>query len=433
MSGALLGSAITAGIQAGSLTDFFAGLLGASYRGAPFLIAAYDATDGRRIGVHEYPLRDRGYTEDLGRRLSTYRVRAYVAGPLYSFARDALRGACADESTPGVLIHPYLGRLSVRCQTCHLAEDKERLGYAAFELTFIDEGDQPSPTSLLDSAGDWLAKAGALYSALAPAVSTIIHVGIGAYLGDAWRGLLAGAASQLLGLPLMSTLGLEAMASGITETLGLLVPVVATAATIEAALIGAPLDLVTSAGAFTGALAGYADAVVSAAEDDSLGPELTGGLAALAAWARAQNAASTGLPTVVAGNQVALAQLIGGGATAAIAAIFAQIDWPDAQAAADGLDQLLALIDDQVALAADSDQAELYAAWQDLQAAAITDMRARAQSLPSLAVYAMPDVMPAFVLSQRLYQTAAQADALAALNRIAHPLFMPATGKYLRA
>ncbi|HHG0355951.1 TPA: DNA circularization N-terminal domain-containing protein, partial [Escherichia coli] len=42
-------------------------LQGASFRGVPFKVEEESAGTGRRVETHEYPNRDKPYTEDLGK------------------------------------------------------------------------------------------------------------------------------------------------------------------------------------------------------------------------------------------------------------------------------------------------------------------------------------------------------------------------------
>lgn len=64
-----------------------------SFRGVPFKIQASRALVGRRGQVHEYPLRDKPYAEDLGRRARAFNVECFVLGADYMAQRDALIAA----------------------------------------------------------------------------------------------------------------------------------------------------------------------------------------------------------------------------------------------------------------------------------------------------------------------------------------------------
>lgn len=116
----------------------------ASFRGAAFLVNTSDHETGRRAVTHEFPGRDVPYTEDLGRKARTHAVEAYVLGPDYMPARDALLQACEAEG-PGRLITPWTGEAMVICTGCRLRESRADGGMATFSLTFAEAGEAASP------------------------------------------------------------------------------------------------------------------------------------------------------------------------------------------------------------------------------------------------------------------------------------------------
>ena len=80
--------------------------------GVPFHTTESDTGVGRRNEVHEYPLRDLPYADDLGRRAREFQVNGYVVGENYLQERDALIEAL-EAYGPGELIHPKYGMLNV--------------------------------------------------------------------------------------------------------------------------------------------------------------------------------------------------------------------------------------------------------------------------------------------------------------------------------
>lgn len=116
----------------------------ASFRGVAFLVDTSDHETGRRAVTHEFPGRDVPYTEDLGRKARTHAVEAYVLGPDYMPARDALLQACEAEG-PGRLITPWTGEAMVICTGCRLRESRADGGMATFSLTFAEAGEAASP------------------------------------------------------------------------------------------------------------------------------------------------------------------------------------------------------------------------------------------------------------------------------------------------
>lgn len=194
-------------------------------------------------------------------------------------------------------------------------------------------------------------------------------------------------------------------------------------------------DSAATAGAIVGVTDAYAQAIVDGAV--SLASDPTGGLAGLAGWGADILAASTGgAPTLAqqAANAQATVDLVRGAAVAAVAAVatvYAGIDWTSANAAAAARDQLAALLEDRRAAAAAAGQNALYAAWQALASIALQDLAQRVQQLPQLIGYGLPSPLAAIALAYRLYQDATRATQLVQLNDAPHPLFMPLCGQAL--
>lgn len=85
-------------------------LYDASFRGVPFSVEGDEGTFGRRVQVHEYPSRDKPFTEDLGRATRRLTINAYLVGDDYAERRDRLIAAIETEG-PGTLVHPQFGEM----------------------------------------------------------------------------------------------------------------------------------------------------------------------------------------------------------------------------------------------------------------------------------------------------------------------------------
>ena len=121
----------------------------ASFRGVPFLFEASDGELGRRVVLHEYPLRDKPFAEDLGRKARRWSIEAYVLGSGYMAQRDALVKAI-EEAGPGALVHPYLGTLQVVLVEARGPRESSREGgMARFALTFAEAGDNTYPAAAI--------------------------------------------------------------------------------------------------------------------------------------------------------------------------------------------------------------------------------------------------------------------------------------------
>jgi len=154
-------------------------LQAASFRGAAFHVRGHRARFGRRQVIHEYPMRELPYVEDLGRKARRFTFEAFVIGADYMAARDALIAACETEG-PGTLVHPYLGSMQVINEECGEEERIDAGGYARFSLRFLEAGEARYPsqaksyTSAASASSSSLQESSAsvfskIYSAVGPA------------------------------------------------------------------------------------------------------------------------------------------------------------------------------------------------------------------------------------------------------------------------
>lgn len=119
--------------------DWLKTLHRASYKGRAFFVETDVEAGGRRIVVHQFPMRDHPFLEDLGEDKREFTVTAYVASDRADSDATALMQICAQRG-PGVVVLPTIGPRTVRCLTFRRTHAKDRLGYLAIELTFVREG-----------------------------------------------------------------------------------------------------------------------------------------------------------------------------------------------------------------------------------------------------------------------------------------------------
>src|SRR3989338_8034654 len=122
----------------------------ASFRGIPFFVDASSSDFGRRNILHEYPLRDTPYSEDLGRKARQFMVEAYVLGDDYLGKRDALIAVC-ERPGQGQLIYPYYGQKLVAVIACRVEERVLEGRLARFSMTFAEAGERIFPASRKDA------------------------------------------------------------------------------------------------------------------------------------------------------------------------------------------------------------------------------------------------------------------------------------------
>lgn len=110
-----------------------------SYKGAAFWVETDEEAGGRRIVIHEFPMRDTPFLEDLGERFREFTVTAYVASDKADSEASTLMNVCAARGA-GVLVLPTQGPVTVRCTDFGREFAKDRLGYIAHRLHFVREG-----------------------------------------------------------------------------------------------------------------------------------------------------------------------------------------------------------------------------------------------------------------------------------------------------
>jgi prophage DNA circulation protein len=87
-------------------------LLPASIRGVPFYLESEEVAYGRRVEIVKYPGREDTTAQDLGRDSVEFSLSAFVIGPDYTRARDALERAL-NTAGPATLVLPTRGEFLV--------------------------------------------------------------------------------------------------------------------------------------------------------------------------------------------------------------------------------------------------------------------------------------------------------------------------------
>lgn len=118
----------------------------ASFKGVSFEVDSATLTFGRRTVTHEYPQRDVPYVEDLGKATRTFSIQAFVIGDDY-IARAKRLLKVLEESGPGDLIHPWLGKLKVHAIDTPSVTWNSNLGIATFSISFLEPGELVHPNT----------------------------------------------------------------------------------------------------------------------------------------------------------------------------------------------------------------------------------------------------------------------------------------------
>lgn len=111
-----------------------------SWRGVPFFTKGSELEGGRRGTTHEFPLQKLPRQQDLGLAAKTFVIECFVIGADYDVARDNLIKAL-DKGGPGKLVHRTFGEMQAELQVgqryrcVEELENEQRI--ARFTIPFI--------------------------------------------------------------------------------------------------------------------------------------------------------------------------------------------------------------------------------------------------------------------------------------------------------
>ncbi|MFK0090641.1 DNA circularization protein [Pseudomonas sp. NPDC090755] len=149
-----------------STTTWRDSLLPASFRGIPFVIEQTSVPAGQRGQLHEFVQRDEPFYEQLGKQAQVHKLTAYVIGADCFERRDKLLEAL-EAPGPGELVHPWLGRMSVKVGPCEVSHDRREGGMARFELELYPDLPRKFPSARANTRQQTVkASSGLLDSAL---------------------------------------------------------------------------------------------------------------------------------------------------------------------------------------------------------------------------------------------------------------------------
>jgi prophage DNA circulation protein len=437
-----------AGIAPPTTLAGFAGLLQlASFRGVPFQVTGAVVKTGRRQAVHEYPFRDGGWPEDMGRSLRIYGFSGYLIGDLAPVMQLAL-ATVLELKGPGILVHPTIGAVNVAVLSASSSVRKDRMRVIEVQFEFVEASGTVFPTALIATAVSVLLAAGSALGALnadlggvaipaaadGPAVTgagaaVVSGFGRACTVGGTNPAGIIGMAVALPPPDANTTYGRYAAGSASTSF-----PAGATVATIQGQLANQRATLATAA---TGA--------VQTASAYSASSDMADALAAIVEAMRSaitdpasQVQALLSLAMFdflnIAGGTIGIGAAIGV-MTAAMAAIcrrVALVSLARASAAyqPSSYDDAAALrivlaaaFDVEITAAGDAGEDQSYMALKALRAAVIQDLTTRGASLPTVVTFSCPLPLPSLVIAQRLYKDASRSDEIAAEAQAIHPAF----------
>lgn len=378
----------------------------ASFRNIRFNYQADEAKFGRRTVDHEFPKREEGYQEDLGKKSQTFQIEAFVQGFDYMRLRDNLIKAC-ETPGPGILVHPYYGKKNVVCEGCEVKQSTGDGGVARFTLTFKEAGKLLFPNTSSTNASKLGVFAQALKDASDAAFAAVFTVTNSVQFvvnqAEAAVNDVTNALAPITNGVTQLSDKISDFASSVNDlkidTIALIQTPILLAARMSAA-IGQVTDLSLSSNEVFGAyksLFGFstthATAIITTPSNQL-----------------AQDNAS-------AVEQLVRIQAISNAAVAATTMTFDSLDDANQtkQDLYDAIDILsLSSIDDAT-----------YLALGDLRAQVENTIPPEGLNLPSIVTISLPESLPSLVLSYQLYQGLDEEADILARNKISNPAFLP--------
>lgn len=132
-------------------------LLKPTWREIEFVPTTWDFSFDQAHATHLYPDRDAGFVEGTGRNPAKYQFTALfrigISGEkdIFPSRWQQFVAACADRST-GVLVHPLLGSVKVKCASCSTKFDPNRRDGVDVDVSFVETSDAEDELSDLLNA-----------------------------------------------------------------------------------------------------------------------------------------------------------------------------------------------------------------------------------------------------------------------------------------
>jgi prophage DNA circulation protein len=458
------------GFAGGSVGSGFMGALQKAYwRGVPFSVTGEVTRKGRKVAVHEYPFRDGGWAEDMGRQMRVFSFTGYLTGDIAPIMQMLLDSA-AEAPGPGLLLHPTIGMQRVMLLSCSTAVRKEAMRVIECQFEFIEAGEPNFIMSLVATAIQVVSAAtsgltsfgGSIGSGAGPAATAgSAVIGEGVAVTRAFGTVCTMAAMDPGGLVSLATginvpdpdrsLGryqfgnvsvmtpCDLDVNGNPDVAQTVADMTATVAAARATLVQAVAASTVAAAVFSAAsgaamvtaLAAVTEAVRATMVDPADQVRVFTGLAAWSYADSVANAGLTGLPAYMAtmrDSMAATARRVALTSLAQAAASYRPVSYEDALSVREAVS---GAIETEMVAAGDAGDDDAYAALRLLRLAVWQDLTTRGATLPQVVTVTLPAPMPALTVAQRLYRDASRSDEVTAAANVPHPAFLPTTMQVL--
>ncbi|WP_233869218.1 DNA circularization protein [Paraburkholderia adhaesiva] len=415
----------------------------ASFRGCPFYYREISVELGRKTVVHTYPLRDKPFPEDLGRKEREYTIDGYLIGDDVLTQRATFEAALETKG-PGTLVLPDRGELRASITKSTVSNRIDERGRIALKLTYVESGEDIQPDASTDTQQQISDAVSSAYPSLrsafasAFAVSGLPDYALTAVISEAayvvttaqqmTQALLQDfdsyAASVADANALIASIGSQLTAP--LDLAGMLVDVIQA---IEAQIYPSVATTLPTPYGTTSTATDDDSTSPTWAQTPAPGPQAYQTMASL--WTYTGQPASTPWPSSLAVTptreqqtqaQQAVIDLVRGTAFLESAAAVAAIEFDSYDQSQQIQQQFFDAISDYM-LEIDDDN--WYFALKTVRAAVTDDITARGSTLARVRSVTLPQSAPALVVSYRLYGSPDSADDICARNAVVHPLQVP--------
>ncbi|RXE49219.1 DNA circularization protein [Chromohalobacter israelensis] len=370
----------------------------AVFRGITLYLERGSISPGRRTEVHEYPLRDDPYVEDLGRATRPWQITGYLIGEDYDIERNRLADAL---ELPGAfeMRHSYYGthRVVVIGEP-RITETTREGGMARVSMNVLRADDAPRyPTAVTDTQTR-------VADAASESRLAILDDFIAAY------DVVQLAANRVAAVETAILDAIDSVTGFIGDITNTIARVIRTPAELGAAIMSAIGEVGDMLGEPGRALGVY-EALFDAGETPRVGYEVS--------FSAPEDA------RLAAEAQTAAVTLIRRTAAIEAARVASEGSYTASQDAVEAVEIVHRGITEQLAGSVPP-LPQTARRLVTLRAAVVEDLRQRSAALPELRQYTLNARMPALVIAQRLYGDALRADDIVSRNRVRHPSWVPA-------
>lgn len=377
-----------------------------SFRGVSFKTESHEFRGGRRNVDHEFPSKEEGNSEDIGKRLPRYNLSLLVIGDDYFAQRDALLEALETEGA-GELIHPYLGTKQVQVGAFTLSETKEEGRMARFNVEFIESGVPKFPAEDTDAIEAALQAVEDTLEAAQNAFATAATVANSpARVAEAAAATVSKAVDQVEQVAKTAGTvadGIASVAFAVREIKNDINTLLNTPAQLAARFQGAIALLFDAVGDDTKGLSNALSSGLSGFRDDEIVVP-----------------ADTPTTLRLKSNQLAIENLVVESSVAAQAQAALSGNYVSVN---DALDTLGLFNDDLSAQLDRLSDDDLYQRMKDLEVA--VNKALPPQNTGEILTFTPPIALPALVISHQIFGDIDKAEEIIQQNKVRHPGFVP--------